>query len=290
MRGGPAALVLEDGTAFHGTSFGAEGETLGEAVFNTGMSGYQEVLTDPSYAGQVVAMTSPHQGNYGLNDADDESLGGPKVAGFIVHEQVSAPSNHTSKISLPDYLEKHNVPGLSGVDTRALTLHLRSKGAMRGLILSLEERASLGNDAAKVFAKYPSFLRHDLIREVTTKKPYWFSEKGAKTVVAVDFGVKLNLLREIAAPSAPVPCAIAWLTGVGWSWSAWSTTPKPCPYASAFCVPDAASSPPVTSRICSSGMTLDSPWSAGTNRSSPHHTWTFDQSTRSRSGDVPSRR
>lgn len=193
-----SVLWLEDGTEFPGWAFGKRRTGFGEVIFNTAMSGYQEVLTDPSYWEQLVVMTYPHQGNYGLNKLDDESKGGPKVAGFIVHEQVAQPSNHTSEISLPAYLEKHGIPGLAGVDTRALTLHLRSKGAMRGLILSLDERKKLGNDAASVFAKYPSFLGRDLILEVTTKEPYWFSEKGKKTVVALDFGVKTNLLRELA--------------------------------------------------------------------------------------------
>lgn len=199
-----SVLWLEDGTEFHGWAFGKRRTGFGEVIFNTAMAGYQEVLTDTSYWEQLVVMTYPHQGNYGINEIDDESVGGPKVAGFIVAEQVVRPSNHTSRQSLSEYLEKHGIPGLSGIDTRALTLHLRSKGAMRGLILSFDERQKLGNDAAKVFAKYPSFLGRDLIREVTTKKAYWFSETGKKTVVAVDFGVKLNLLREIAGRDAKV--------------------------------------------------------------------------------------
>jgi carbamoyl-phosphate synthase small subunit len=193
-----SVLWLEDGSEFTGWAFGGRTTGFGEVVFNTAMAGYQEVLTDPSYWQQLVVMTYPHQGNYGINDLDDESNGGPKVAGFVVHELVSRPSNHASLRSLPAYLEKHGIPGISGVDTRALTLHIRSKGAMRGLILSLGERAKLGKDAAKVFAKYPRYEGRDLIAEVTTKKPYWFSDKGGKTAVAVDFGVKLNLLRELA--------------------------------------------------------------------------------------------
>lgn len=199
-----SVLWLEDGREFPGRAFGARRKGFGEVIFNTAMAGYQEVLTDTSYWEQLVVMTYPHQGNYGINFDDDESTGGPKVAGFIVYEFSPQPSNHTSKLSLTEYLTKHNVPGLSGVDTRALTLHLRSKGAMRGLILSLDERKSLGSDPAKVFSNYPTFLGRDLIREVTTKKPYWFSEKGAKTVVALDFGVKLNLLREIRDRGAKV--------------------------------------------------------------------------------------
>lgn len=199
-----SVLWLEDGTEFSGWAFGSRKTGFGEVIFNTAMAGYQEVLTDTSYWQQLVVMTYPHQGNYGVNEIDDESLGGPKVAGFIVHEHVPNYSNHTARQALCDYLEKHGVPGLSGVDTRALTLHIRSKGAMRGLILTKEERAKLGADASKVFAKYPSFAGRDLILEVTTKKPYWFSEKGSKTIVALDFGVKLNLLRELASRDAKV--------------------------------------------------------------------------------------
>jgi carbamoyl-phosphate synthase small subunit len=204
LREHDGVLWLEDGSEFPGWLYGARRTGFGEVIFNTAMAGYQEVLTDPSYWQQLVVMTYPHQGNYGINAIDDESRGGPKVAGFIVHEQVPIPSNHASRESLVAYLEKNGIPGLSGVDTRKLTLHIRSKGAMRGLILSLEERAKLGADPGKVFAGYPTFLGRDLIKEVTTEKPYWFSEKGKKTVVAVDFGVKLNLLREIAARDAKV--------------------------------------------------------------------------------------
>lgn len=190
-------LFLEDGTQFAGRLFGSCSKGFGEVVFNTALCGYQEVLTDPSYWQQLVVMTYPHQGNYGLNANDDESIGGPKVAGFIVHEFCAKPSNYMSQISLDAYLKKYNIPALCNIDTRSLTLHIRSKGAMRGLILSQIEKEKLGADPKSVFSKYPSFEGRDLIKEITTKKPYWFSEKGNKTVVAVDFGVKLNLLREL---------------------------------------------------------------------------------------------
>ncbi|HRK01767.1 MAG TPA: glutamine-hydrolyzing carbamoyl-phosphate synthase small subunit [Oligoflexia bacterium] len=193
----PGVLLLEDGTEFSGSLIGARTRGFGEVVFNTGMSGYQEILTDPSYWQQLVVMTYPHQGNYGINDSDSESEGGPKVGGFIVHEIESLPSNFESTEDLQTYLERHNVTGLSGVDTRSLTVHIRSRGAMRGLVLSDKERASITDFAAE-FAKLPKFEGRDLILEVTTKKPYWYSEKGKKTVVALDFGVKTNLLREIA--------------------------------------------------------------------------------------------
>ncbi|MBI2604951.1 MAG: glutamine-hydrolyzing carbamoyl-phosphate synthase small subunit [Deltaproteobacteria bacterium] len=205
-------LWLEDGSEFEGCLFGAapfcdtpaKTRGFGEVIFNTAMSGYQEVLTDTSYWQQIVVMTYPHQGNYGVNETDDESHGGPKVSGFIVRENVPIPSNFSSKRALEDDLRKNGIPALTGVDTRALTLHIRDKGAMRGLILSKEDRKRLGKDAAAVFAKYPSFLGRDLIKEVTTKRPYWFSERGKKTVVAIDFGIKLGLLREIAARGASV--------------------------------------------------------------------------------------
>lgn len=193
-----SVLLLEDGTEFLGKAFGYQKAAFGEVVFNTSLCGYQEVLTDPSYWQQLVVMTYPHQGNYGINEADEESVGGPKVAGFIVREHIEQPSNFLSKMSLHEYLKQYNIPALSRVDTRALTLHIRDKGAMRGLILSLDERKRQGSDITKIFASYPSFLGRDLIKEVTTKQPYWFSENGEKTVVAIDYGVKLNLLRELA--------------------------------------------------------------------------------------------
>lgn len=199
-----SVLWLEDGTEFPGWAFGGTGTGFGEVVFNTAMAGYQEVLTDPSYWQQLVVMTYPHQGNYGINDGDDESEGGPKVAGFIVREEIASPSNHASRRSLREYLAEHGVPGLAGVDTRALTLHLRSKGAMRGLILTMAERRKLGSDPAKVFAGYPEFPGRDLMKEVTTREPYWFSKAGGKTVVAVDFGVKRSLLRELAGRGVKV--------------------------------------------------------------------------------------
>jgi carbamoyl-phosphate synthase small subunit len=191
-------LWLEDGSEFKGWSFGSLRRGYGEVVFNTAMSGYQEVLTDTSYWAQIVVMTYPHQGNYGINKDDVESVGGPKVAGFVVHEPCDTPSNFTSEKSLATYLQEHGVPGIYGVDTRALTLKLRQGGVLRGLILSKAERDN-HQDVKSAFAGLPGYSDRDLIREVTTKKAYWFSEKGDRTVVAVDYGVKLNLLREIAA-------------------------------------------------------------------------------------------
>ena len=193
-----AVLWLEDGTEFAGWSFGAKRRGHGEVIFNTAMAGYQEVLTDPSYWQQIVVMTYPHQGNYGINAADIESTGGPKVSGFVVHEACEEPSNFASEKSLGAYLQEHGVPAIYGIDTRAVTLHLRSRGALRGLILTAEERAKYAS-VKDAFAGVPTYEGRDLIKEVTTKRPYWFSESGKETVVAVDYGVKLNLLREIAA-------------------------------------------------------------------------------------------
>src|SRR5947209_18286891 len=126
---GKALLALADGTTFVGRSFGARGETFGEMVFNTALTGYQEVLTDPSYHGQIVAMTYPHQGNYGLNDMDAEAPK-PWVRGFVMREATRSPSSWRSEESLPDYLERHDVVGIEGIDTRRLTRRLREHGAM----------------------------------------------------------------------------------------------------------------------------------------------------------------
>lgn len=204
------ALLLEDGTLFEGHLYAhgsgpkgskADAFGYGEVVFNTAMAGYQEVLTDPSYTEQVVVMTYPHQGNYGINPTDNESLGGPKLSGFVVHELCESPSNFESEMSLPDYLKKYEVPTLTGVDTRALTLKLRSSGVLRGFILNREQAEKLALSSslrAQYFSSAPSFEGRDLIREISTKKPYWFNEKGQAMVVAIDYGVKLNLLRELS--------------------------------------------------------------------------------------------
>jgi len=126
---------LADGTVFEGTAFGASGDAVGECVFTTGMTGYQEVLTDPSYRGQIVVMTCPEIGNYGTNPSDTESAG-PQVAGFVVREVSAWPSNWRASQGLPQYLREHRTPGVSGIDTRALTRHIRSRGAMKGVLSS----------------------------------------------------------------------------------------------------------------------------------------------------------
>src|SRR5512134_2183106 len=140
----PAKLALEDGTVFTGTSFGAEGEVDGEVCFNTSMTGYQEILTDPSYRGQIVTMTYPEIGNYGVNAIDVESQK-PQVAGFIVRENSRIVSNFRSDSNLHDYLARHGIVGMSGIDTRALVRRIRNKGALKGVLSTLD-----GDDASLV--------------------------------------------------------------------------------------------------------------------------------------------
>ncbi len=219
-----ALLALEDGRVFHGHGFGANGTVTGEICFNTSLSGYQEVLTDPSYFGQIVAMTNPHIGNYGVNMLDEESRG-PQVRGFVVEELSDAPSNWRSEESLDAYLRRHGIPGLQDVDTRALTKHLREAGAMKAC-LSTE---GLGAEAAVRLAQSgDGVVGMDFVREVTTREPFdwdpldaesrpWqLARSGAETpgelrdakgnvfgflppvrhrVVAYDFGIKRNILR-----------------------------------------------------------------------------------------------
>jgi carbamoyl-phosphate synthase small subunit len=199
-----AVMVLEDGTAFRGRSFGATGETFGEAVFNTGMSGYQEVLTDPSYAGQVVAMTAPHQGNYGTNREDPESRR-VQVSGFVVREVSRRASNHRATSTLADELAGSGVIGLEGIDTRRLTLRLRERGAMRCAISTEDlDAASL---TERVLAS-PGMEGADLAKEVSTTEPYEARDLvGPATtehgtvfrVAAYDFGLKRNILRQLVA-------------------------------------------------------------------------------------------
>ncbi len=184
----PALLVLEDGRAFAGTSYGAEGETYGEAVFTTGMTGYQETLTDPSYHRQIVTQTAPHIGNTGVNDEDDESQR-IWVAGYVVRDPARVPSNWRAKRSLDDQLRAQNVVGISGIDTRALTRHLRERGAMRAAIST--ETLDVDALLAKVLEQ-PPMAGADLAGDVTTPEPYVVAAEGEKrfTVVALDLGIK----------------------------------------------------------------------------------------------------
>ncbi|MGI8652838.1 MAG: glutamine-hydrolyzing carbamoyl-phosphate synthase small subunit [Geodermatophilaceae bacterium] len=184
----PAFLVLEDGRAFRGEAFGAIGQTVGEAVFNTGMTGYQETLTDPSYAGQVVVMTAPQIGNTGMNDEDGESAG-IQVAGFVVRDPSPRPSNWRSQRSLESVLIAAGVVGISGIDTRALTRHLRERGAMRVGVSSLT--ADDGEVLAAVRAA-PQMAGADLAPGVSTKQSYLVKALGHTRyrVAALDLGIK----------------------------------------------------------------------------------------------------
>ena len=213
-----ALIALEDGTIFEGVSFTGPGETTGEIVFNTGMSGYQEVLTDPSYTGQIVTMTYPLIGNYGVNEADMESSR-VHVQAFIVKEYCPFPSNFRSTSNLADFLQKYGVLGIEGVDTRALTRHIRVVGALKGIVSTIDlDPASL---VAKAKAS-PGLVGRDLVQEVSCKEPYGWTAGGPVAgtnfttaapgkykVVAIDYGLKYNQLRlmtERGCAIQVVPC------------------------------------------------------------------------------------
>ncbi len=200
-----AVLLLEDGTVFNGYVFSGGGRTLGEVVFNTGMTGYQEVLTDPSYKGQIVAMTYPLTGTYGINEEDMESAA-VQVEGFIVKEYQDFVSNWRSKESLADFLSRHGKIGIEGIDTRALTRHLRVRGAMRGIIATDTDNLA---QLLEQVQEYPGLNGIDMVREVSCKKPYrwrngkreetdhleWPADGGRFRVAALDCGIKYNILR-----------------------------------------------------------------------------------------------
>ncbi|OGW28079.1 MAG: carbamoyl phosphate synthase small subunit [Nitrospirae bacterium GWC2_57_13] len=208
-----AVLALADGTIFEGHSFGAEGETSGEVVFNTSMTGYQEILTDPSYKGQIVTMTYTQIGNYGVNDEDVESAR-PCVEGFIVKEYIDFPSNWRKKRSLHEYLQSHGIVGIQGIDTRALTRHLRDFGAQPGIISTADPDHARAAARAKILPKMSGL---DLVKEVTCAEPYqwdesdWDLEKGYGVrkgsryrVVAYDYGIKRNILRLLTSAGCQV--------------------------------------------------------------------------------------
>jgi carbamoyl-phosphate synthase small subunit len=229
-----AILALEDGTWFQGVSAGAPGHTEGEVVFNTSMSGYQEVLTDPSYAGQIVTMTAPQIGNYGVADTDRESER-PQVAGFVMRDPSPVSSNWRSEGTLRDYLTRHNIVAIGDIDTRALTKKLRSAGVMRGMI------ATGTVDPEELIEKTRQIAHmegSDLVKDVTCKEAYDFETSLADAVTeasygvaplrrakrplrvaAYDYGIKLNILRRLAAhgcqvrvfpASAPAAEVLAW--------------------------------------------------------------------------------
>jgi carbamoyl-phosphate synthase small subunit len=210
----PATLVLEDGTVFRGRSFGATGEVVAEIIFHTGMTGYQEVLTDPSYRGQMVVMTYPLIGNYGVNELDQESTR-PQVSGFIIKELSRAASNWRSQEGLHDYLARHGILGIEGIDTRACVLHLRQQGAMRAVIST--ERHDVKRLVAACKAA-PTMEGLNLVYDVTAEESFKFSENSALAelnrvigvrdnapqsgalpahVVAYDYGVKRNILNQL---------------------------------------------------------------------------------------------
>jgi carbamoyl-phosphate synthase small subunit len=206
----PAKLALADGSVYTGIGFGAQGEVYGEVCFNTSMTGYQEILTDPSYCGQIVAMTYPLIGNYGINLEDVESRG-LSIRGFVVRELCRQPSNFRATGSLDDYLRKANVIGIEGIDTRSLVRHLRMRGAMTGVLSTTDlDDASLVRKAQNS----PALVGQDLVREVMPAQSFQWTEglsllgasglqqthekNGLLHVVAIDYGMKWNILRHLA--------------------------------------------------------------------------------------------
>jgi len=205
-----AILVLEDGKIFKGKSFAAEGTTYGEVVFNTSMTGYQEILTDPSYKSQIVTMAYPLIGNYGINSDDMESRK-PFVEGFVVRERSRISSNWRSQLDLEEYLQQNDIIGIEGIDTRALTRHIRLKGAMKA-VLSTEDL-----DDKSLIQKARSskgLIGRDLVKEVSLNKVREWSNKGKYKVVVIDCGVKFNILRELAGRNCRVTVVPA-KTGAG---------------------------------------------------------------------------
>jgi carbamoyl-phosphate synthase small subunit len=208
-----ALLVLEDGTVFRGFAFAGSGRALGEVVFNTSMTGYQEVLTDPSYKGQIVAMTYPLTGTYGINDEDMESAA-IQVEAFIVREYQDFASNWRSNKSLAQFLEDHHKLGIEGIDTRALTRHIRQAGAMRGVIATDSDNVS---ELLEQVRDFPGLTGIDLVRHVTSDKPFrwrdgrplpgetaWSPNAPGFRVAALDFGVKYNILRSLESTGCQV--------------------------------------------------------------------------------------
>ncbi len=244
-----AVLALADGSVFHGQGIGAAGETVGEVVFNTAMTGYQEILTDPSYARQLVTLTFPHIGNTGCNAADEESSG-PMAAGLIIRDLPLRTSNWRSEETLNAYLERHGVVGIAGIDTRRLTRILREQGAQGGALLCGE---SVDVDEALEKARaFPGMQGMDLAKEVTTETAYpwtegsldldsgaWADSRGQFHVVAYDFGIKRNILRMLAdrgcrmtvVPATTPASQVMALEPDGVFLSNGPGDPEPCDYA-----------------------------------------------------------
>lgn len=214
----PAVLALEDGSLFHGTSIGVAGVSSGEVVFNTAMTGYQEIMTDPSYYRQLVTLTYPHIGNVGVNEQDAES-DGPKVAGLIIRDESLCVSSWRAQQSLTDYLQAHQVVAIGGIDTRRLTRRLRSRGAMSGAIAAgIEAPAQLAQQALDAAHAFPGMNDLDLAQVVSTQQTYEWSEPvplmpgeepprlAPRTchVVAYDYGVKRNILRMLVSQGCRV--------------------------------------------------------------------------------------
>ena len=199
-----ARLVLEDGTSYDGESFGSTKDSIGEVVFNTSLTGYQEIATDPSYRFQIVVMTYPHIGNYGVEQAVAQSEE-PQVAGFVVRDAVEQPSNARSEMSLGDYFARTRVTAITGVDTRALTRKIRNEGAMRGMITTDTHR-SIEAIVAEL-RQSPSMAGLDLVRRVTALRAYAVDEQPADTkfrVAVYDFGVKRDILRQLVRQGCEV--------------------------------------------------------------------------------------
>jgi len=250
----PALLALEDGSLFHGLSIGIDGETTGEVVFNTAMTGYQEILTDPSYCKQIITLTYPHIGNVGANDDDEESS---KIvsSGLVIRDMPLLASNWRSQMTLGEYLQKNNVIGICDIDTRKLTRILREKGAQNGCIVAGDD---IDPDAAIAAARgFPGLKGMDLAKEVTTKTPYewvqgsWTLESGLPDaphpideklpyrVVAYDYGVKRNILRmlvdrgcQVTVVPAQMPASdVLAMKPDGIFLSNGPGDPEPCDYA-----------------------------------------------------------
>jgi len=222
----PATLVLEDGRIFRGRTFTGQGESYGEVVFNTSMTGYQEVLTDPSYNGQIVCMTYPLIGNYGVNEEDMESAG-VQVEGFIVREYLPFPSNYRATRSLKEFLVAAGIIGIEGIDTRALTKHLRTAGALMGVIATGDQRPE---ELLEKVRAYPNLVGRDLVAGVTSQSAYlwegaprplawkpgmtcadvWPDPNHPRKVVALDYGIKYNILRSLARGGCQILVLPAW--------------------------------------------------------------------------------